>query len=161
MNRWINDYYWCNCIIDGWINDYHWCNCIIDGYYWWLLIIWYTIDAYEIIYQLCLPITYWNEWCKIRICTTNFVKMWCPNDVMYFRCSTVMLSISWRFEWGRYEILTVLYIMNALSVTISTNLMMIECNESVMNICKILFFLLCYDVWWTSVLCWWGTCIIH
>ena len=24
---------------------------------------------------------------------------------MYFRRSTVMLSISWRFEWGRYEML--------------------------------------------------------
>ena len=56
-------------------------------------------------------------------CTYNyFVMMWCIIVMLYSDA--------------------VLYIMNALNVTISTNLMMIECNESVMNICNILFFLM-------------------
>ncbi len=74
--------------------------------------------------------------------------------MMYFRCSTVMLSISWRFEWGRYEMLTVLYIMNALNITISTNPMMIEYHSSVDVM--ILWTMSMIFLWWcgmTLVLC--------
>ena len=48
--------------IDGWMTIIDAIVLLMVDELWLVMMIWYTIDAYEIMYQLCLPITYWNEW---------------------------------------------------------------------------------------------------
>ena len=44
--------------IDGWMTIIDAIVLLMVDELWLVMMIWYTIDAYEIMYQLCLPITY-------------------------------------------------------------------------------------------------------